>query len=970
MGSSLFVGLNGAANRLTVSNGAIVQANVGDVGIAVSSSNNVAVVTGAGSLWSNAFELVLGFGSAGNRLVISNGGLVRNSVGYVGSDANASNNLAIVTDPGSVWTNSAALNVGFSGASGGQLRISNGGRVVNSDGFIGFNATSRTNTVLVTGSGSTWSNQAGLFVGNSGSGNVLIASNGAVVTVGGNGVLGLNSGAISNAATVTGPGTSWLITSDFYVGSNGALNVLVVSNGASVINDIGFVGGSSGATNRGVVTGIGSIWNNRVGLIIGNQGGENRLAVSNGAMVISGFCTIGVNASSNNSVQVAGPGTVWSNALALRIGNFGSGNRVVVENGARLDTENASVGAFSANNEAMITGPGSQWSNRDQLAVGSAGRGNRLVVSNAAVMTTATRAVIGEFTASTNNRVVVDGGAWQATNTARNSILDVRRGTNVLNAGLVEVDHLLLTNAAGNFEFNGGTLITRGATISNSSTFIVRGSTTNPAIWDVREGTGVHSVGVPLSVGNDFSFNRMFITNGATLASVNSFIGANIGANSNAVLLSGSGSKWAAASLSVGYSGAFNRLVVSNGATAEDITAEIGFDSFSSNNLAVVRDAGSAWNNAGELHVGESGRGNQLVVSNGGFVSAASGEIGTESMNNQVLVMGAGSQWNNTGLLYVGNYGASNRLVVADGGAVRAADSYIGGNASASNNLALVTGAGSSWTNVGGLQVGNYGSGNLLVVTNGGTVFAGAQQIIGNDSGADSNTVIVKDVGSRWLGSNSLDVGRSGSFNRLSVSDGGFVASSGAVIGNFSGSEHNEALVSGAGSVWSNRETLFIGKSGSGNRVIVSEGARLETQFGEIGSNVGASNNEVVVTGPGSLWRIEQSINVGNFGSGNRLVVSNGARLLGRGTIGYATGSNNEVVVTGPGSSWTNSDLTVGVGGSGNRLLICDGGEVINQNFGVTLGAGSSSNGRILVDAAFCECSATKDWMFEAGPTS
>src|SRR5258708_1987513 len=102
MGGSLFVGLNGAANQLTVSNGGVVQASVGDVGLVPTSSNNVAVVTGTGSLWSHALELVFGFDSPGNQLVIGNGGMVRNGVGYLGNTASANNNVAVVTDPDSV----------------------------------------------------------------------------------------------------------------------------------------------------------------------------------------------------------------------------------------------------------------------------------------------------------------------------------------------------------------------------------------------------------------------------------------------------------------------------------------------------------------------------------------------------------------------------------------------------------------------------------------------------------------------------------------------------------------------------------------------------------------------------------------------------------------------------------------------------------------------------------------------------
>ena len=67
-------------------------------------------------------------------------------------------------------------------------------------------------------------------------------------------------------------------------------------------------------------------------------------------------------------------------------------------------------------------------------------------------------------------------------NTNATASLDVRRGTNVLNAGLIDVGQLLLTNTQGVFEFKGGTLVTRGAVISNGAPFIVGTFGVNPAI--------------------------------------------------------------------------------------------------------------------------------------------------------------------------------------------------------------------------------------------------------------------------------------------------------------------------------------------------------------------------------------------------------------------------------------------------------------------------------------------------------
>jgi T5SS/PEP-CTERM-associated repeat protein len=325
MGGSIFVGLNGAANQLTVSNGGVVTANVGDVGLVPTSSNNVAVVTGSGSLWSNALELVFGFDSAGNQMVISNGGMVRNGVGYLGNTASANNNLVVVTDPDSVWTNGSVLNVGYNGASGNQLRVSNGGRVVNSDGFIGFNATSRSNTVLVTGSGSTWNNLTNLTVGNNGSGNLLIASNGATVFTSGDSGVGANSGAKTNSVLITGSGSRWLsgAMSSLFVGSNGSFNQMIISGGALVADRDGYVG-------------------------LGSGGGG-----------------------SNNTVSVFGAGSRWSNSSALTVGSFSSGNRLTIGISGLVEDDSGTIGAVSSagNNVVVVSDPGSTWSNRFSTSV-------------------------------------------------------------------------------------------------------------------------------------------------------------------------------------------------------------------------------------------------------------------------------------------------------------------------------------------------------------------------------------------------------------------------------------------------------------------------------------------------------------------------------------------------------------------------------------------------------------------------
>ena len=747
MGDSIFIGLNGAANRLTVSNGGVVQARVGDVGITATSSNNVAVVTGAGSLWSNALELVFGFSSAGNQLVISNGGMVRNSIGFLGSDANANNNLAVVTDPGSLWTNGAALNVGINGASGNQLRISNGGRVVNSDGFIGFSATSRSNTVLVTGSGSVWNNLANLVVGNFGSGNALTASNGATV-----------------------------LASNLFVGFNSS---------------------------------------------------------------------------------------------------------------------------------------------------------------------------------ATNNRVVVDGGTLRVTNAAGTGVLDVRRGTNVFNAGLIDADRLLLTNAAGVFEFNGGTLITRGAFLNNNAAFNVGNSGSTPAIWHVRAGVSNHFLYGDLFVGRSFSFNQLLITNGALLTNFGSGpIGFDAGANSNAASISGTGSQWRLSdSLFVGSAGSFNRLVVSNGGWVSDSIGVVGRFGNSSNNTALVTGSGSVWSNTVFLYVGINGAANQLVVSAGGAAQNVHGFVGSSATasNNLALITGAGSLWTNRGEMYVGESGSGNQLTISNGATVFAQDRrFIGQNAGSVSNTVLVTGAGSAWNGPNGVYVGNSGANSRLVIADGGVV-RGEDSFIGGSVSGSNNVALVTGAGSIWLNYAQLYVGFNSAGNQLVSSNGAQIRNGSGFIGNGASAENNLAVVTGPGTIWSNSFFTYVGVDGRDNHLVISNGGFVTDGFDAlIGVNSGADQNKATLSGSGSRWVVNRLFELGHSGDGNDLLIEEGASLVsGKMTIGVLSASDdNRATVSGPGTTWTNlSTLEIGAAGSANALIITDGACVVSSNGNIGTLTSARGNG-------------------------
>src|SRR5437016_4337819 len=132
-GTFLNVGSNGAFNRLVVSNGATVQDNFVILGRNLSASNNLGLVTGSGSVWTNGLGFWLGLDGGGNQLVVSNGGILRNdnNSALIGGNPTSSNNLAVVTGAFATCINASASAFCFAlGAEGSRLPVSNGGMVL------------------------------------------------------------------------------------------------------------------------------------------------------------------------------------------------------------------------------------------------------------------------------------------------------------------------------------------------------------------------------------------------------------------------------------------------------------------------------------------------------------------------------------------------------------------------------------------------------------------------------------------------------------------------------------------------------------------------------------------------------------------------------------------------------------------------------------------------------------------------
>jgi T5SS/PEP-CTERM-associated repeat protein len=200
-------------------------------------------------------------------------------------------------------------------------------------------------------------------------------------------------------------------------------------------------------------------------------------------------------------------------------------------------------------------------------------------------------------------------------------------------------------------------------------------------------------------------------------------------------------------------------------------------------NSTVIADPGAFARN---LTVGQSGTG-MLTIQTGGTLADSFGTVGNlPGSQGTVTVTGAGSSWSNAGGVVVGGLGTGT-LIIQDGGTVSGGGGSVGQSAGSTGTV-MVTDPGSSWINgpSGGLNIGSFGTGTLMIA-NGGVVINITNFTANIGNGANSQgTVTVNGAGSVWSNSSGVNVGNSGT-GTLTVADGGVVTGP-IVIANNAGS--------------------------------------------------------------------------------------------------------------------------------------------------------------------------------------
>lgn len=350
-------------------------------------------------------------------------------------------------------------------------------------------------------------------------------------------------------------------------------------------------------------------------------------------------------------------------------------------------------------------------------------------------------------------------------------------GTFNLNGGTVIVDHVYVTNAnASSLEIDGGTLTIKDDSIfgtnargssareslrvaissANNSTLNIIGGTTfmftNLVVGDNSGSTGfVNVIGSSTIVSNRGQFyvgdnsggNTLTISNGAKVwVNREIFIGNGVGANSNTILITDSGTA-VTNGQEISANRSFNQLLISNGAVYSTVQLIWGNNAAGTNNLVDV-STGARFQAGSSSHVGNSGISNMLMVR----------DAGTLVEYKTFMMMG-----NNAS-------GRFNQIIITNGGSISGATTVVG-NSGGDGNKITVTGTGSSWTNNADMFIGIDASSNTILINQGAAMY-GDRVVISSNSATVNNMLVISNAGSIFratsaiVGSNALGNGTSG----------------------------------------------------------------------------------------------------------------------------------------------------------------------------------------------------------------
>lgn len=588
--------------------------------------------------------LGVGYRGTGN-LTIAEGAVVDSFRGYLGYHA-GSTGTATVTGTGSTW-NGGHTYVGYYG--NGVLTIENGGLLSGSYGRIGYRAGS-TGTATVTGAGSSWS-VFGLNVGSGGTGNLVIEEGGAVnvsgsTTIGSTGQIAFSGGTLTTGDLRTDlarlAGTGTIHTSGLQSDLDLVFDATHGLQQQFIINDL---------PEQDITINLDQNQNGDLGA---GYSGLGTLTIADGMHVRSSGGSLGIATGSTGLATITGTGTTWDISSRLMVGGAGNG-ALIVDAGASVTSRRSSIGSSSsATGIVTVSGAGSYLGATDELAVGSSGHG-ALTISDGGFVESES-SFIGYFAGSSGAVVITDpGSSWLVSS---RSLYVGYRGDGSLtiqNGGS-------LTTTARFYE----SLIAHEEGSTGSVTVTGPGS-----IWTSQSNIHVGVKGIGM----------MTVSDGGSVLSESVFVGSGYeGAATGTVTVTGPGSVWeATGGFTVGSRGQGTLRIENGGTVSSDRGGSVG-NYTGSTGTATVTGAGSAWDTAGTLYVGNDGGEGTLYITSGGTVTSQSGVIGGgpsyRTGTGAVTVSDATLTYHDS--LFVGGEenraGGEGTLTITDGGTVRVGD--------------------------------------------------------------------------------------------------------------------------------------------------------------------------------------------------------------------------------------------------------------------------------------------------------
>jgi T5SS/PEP-CTERM-associated repeat protein len=786
------------------------------------------------------------------------------------------------------WSASTLGYIGNTAA--GTLTIDGNSDLTTYAGHIGYES-SGMGVVNVSGSGSTWTNGYGLYVGNLGSGTLSISAAG-TVRYGASAFdtyVGYGPGS-SGVVTVDGSG-SYFINYSLHVGELGS-GTLSVTNGGVVRNYQGCsdtIGNGLGSSGYASISGTGSGWLCYGGLYVGNLG-SGTLSIDNGGTVtvVNGPTYVGCGAASTGLISFGpGGGTLTTQSLLASFDQlYGNGTisarGLVSDLDLRFDSSHPLVQSFAVEQAGGTVTVGldmSSSSPNGSLGAGWRSAGSLTIQDNRSVM--CATGYIGYGSGATGQATVSGTNShW----TCRENLYVGYLGSGTLTmadggrvhamSGSTYVGWDAGATGAINFGAGGGTLMTRTLFASMSQ---LTGTGTITAAGLVSDGDLRFDSGHPLS---------------------QTILNEQSGGTVTLRLTMTSGTSSSSGSLGAGWRGT-GSLTIQDGLTVGSYGGYLGYVRGASG-VATVSGSKSTWATGGPLYVGYYGNGTLSVVGGGKVVAEAGGSyFGYDTdATGVVTVSGTGSIWAGANPV-IGRLGHGS-LSILKGGVMTSGGTASIAYAPNSSGVVSIDGAGSVWQHVGSFFVGGT-----------------------EDATSDLN--VLSGFGGRAT---------------LSITNGGKLLSSDydyGYVGVGVGAT-GVATVAGAGSTWNNGY-FWVGYLGGTGTLSITGGGNFHTLGASIGREVG-SVGAMTISGPGSKWDMSNGIAVlvGCYGGTGRLSIRNGGTVMsnqmgyGFSGIGVLDGSTGIAIVDGQGSTWTHTGTGVEVGYAGyggtGTLSITGGGKV------------------------------------------